>query len=367
MIRTSTGSASPPPTRSISRSWRTRRSLAWASRGRSPTSSRKRLPPSASSKRPIRRARAPVKAPFSWPNSSLSTSPAGRAAQLSLISGLAARRLWEWIPPPDTLLAGPRLAGDEHGGVGRRHPADLVEHGEQRGGSTDDLLEVVVRLDLFLEVEVLLLEAGALGLGGDPVGDIDPDRVDDGDPAISPAERPHPHADPQHAAGPAAHLQLQAGGLPAGEAGAERLFGPGPAVRRLGEVRQHGPAHQLGCRHAEQLGGAVIDAEEPSIAADRHVGVGCLLVELAIAPLALHELQLDPQPLEFDGGPRGEDPEDEEPPGLGRHGPPIEDRQVAQHPAVAVEQRHAQVALDPHVDELPVARKPLPDPPGMVA
>ena len=40
---------------------------------------------------------APVKAPFSWPNSSLSTSPAGRAAQLTLISGLAARRLWEWI------------------------------------------------------------------------------------------------------------------------------------------------------------------------------------------------------------------------------------------------------------------------------
>ena len=35
--------------------------------------------------------------------------------------------------PRDQLLAGPRLAGDEHGGVGRRHPADLVEHGEQRG------------------------------------------------------------------------------------------------------------------------------------------------------------------------------------------------------------------------------------------
>ena len=35
--------------------------------------------------------------------------------------------------PGDQLLAGPRLAGDEHGGVGRRHPADLVEHGHQRG------------------------------------------------------------------------------------------------------------------------------------------------------------------------------------------------------------------------------------------
>ena len=111
----------------------------------------------------------------------------------------------------------------------------------------------------------------------------------------------------------------------------------------------------------------MIDAEEPSIAADRHVGVGCLLVELAIAPLALHELLLDPQPLELDGGPRGEDPEDEEPAGLGRHGPLIEDRQVAEHPALAVEQRHAQVALDPQVDEQPVAREPLPDLLGMVA
>jgi len=39
-------------------------------RGSSPTSSRKSVPPSASSKRPKRRWRAPVKAPFSWPKSS---------------------------------------------------------------------------------------------------------------------------------------------------------------------------------------------------------------------------------------------------------------------------------------------------------
>ena len=36
--------------------------------------------------------------------------------------------------PGDQLLAGPGLAGDEDGGVGRRDPADLVEHGEQRAG-----------------------------------------------------------------------------------------------------------------------------------------------------------------------------------------------------------------------------------------
>ena len=160
MIRTSTWIGALPPTRSNSRSWRTRSSLAWVSRGSSPISSRKSVPPSASSKRPMRRAMAPVKAPFSWPNSSLSTSPAGRAAQLTLISGLAVRRLWEWIAraisslpvPVSPLISTVASVGG--------HPADLVEHRQQRRGSADDLLEVVDRLELFLEVEVLLLEAG---------------------------------------------------------------------------------------------------------------------------------------------------------------------------------------------------------------
>ena len=60
---------------------------------RSPISSRKIVPPSASSKRPCRIATAPVNAPFSWPNSSLSTSVGGSAAQLTRTSGRACRRL----------------------------------------------------------------------------------------------------------------------------------------------------------------------------------------------------------------------------------------------------------------------------------
>src|SRR5437773_1891433 len=44
-----------PPTRSISRSWSTRRSFAWSSGLSAPTSSRKRLPPWASSNFPRRR------------------------------------------------------------------------------------------------------------------------------------------------------------------------------------------------------------------------------------------------------------------------------------------------------------------------
>ena len=74
------------PKRSNSRSCNTRNSFGWSSRGRSPISSRNRVPLFASSSRPIRWAKAPVNAPFSWPNSSLSSNPVGIAAQLSLIN-----------------------------------------------------------------------------------------------------------------------------------------------------------------------------------------------------------------------------------------------------------------------------------------
>ncbi len=64
--------------------------------------------------------------------------------------------------PGDQLLAGPRLARDQNGGVGRRDLPDVVEDGRQGRALPDDLLEVVNRLDLFLQVQVLLLEAGLL-------------------------------------------------------------------------------------------------------------------------------------------------------------------------------------------------------------
>jgi hypothetical protein len=70
----------------------------------------------------------------------------------------------------------------------------------------------------------------------------------------------------------------------------------------------------------------LIDALESSVVSDGHVGVGRLLEKLPVAPLALDELLLDAQPLELDGGAGGEDPEDEGPPRLGRHGPFVADR-----------------------------------------
>ena len=64
-IRTSTLTSAFPPRRVKVPSWSTWRSFACAAGLISPISSRKRLPPSACSKRPSRRAAAPVKAPFS--------------------------------------------------------------------------------------------------------------------------------------------------------------------------------------------------------------------------------------------------------------------------------------------------------------
>ena len=62
----------------------------------SPISSRRIVPPSAVSNIPAFFWKAPVKAPRSYPNSSLSTSSEGKAAQLSLRKSFLARgdRAW---------------------------------------------------------------------------------------------------------------------------------------------------------------------------------------------------------------------------------------------------------------------------------
>src|SRR5881628_3411328 len=107
MTRTSLRIVFALPTRSNSCSSSTRSSFGWRSSGRSPISSRSRVPPCASSKRPILRAMAPVKAPRSWPKSSLSRRPAGMAVQLNLTNGRARRALSVWIRPPISSLPVP--------------------------------------------------------------------------------------------------------------------------------------------------------------------------------------------------------------------------------------------------------------------
>ena len=72
----------------------------------------------------------------------------------------------------DELLARAGFAADQHRGVGRGDAADMVEHRHQRGALADDFLEVVDRLDLFLEVEVLGLEPSLFLLQQHAVGDV---------------------------------------------------------------------------------------------------------------------------------------------------------------------------------------------------
>ena len=74
-----------------------RSTFAWVFRLMSAISSRKSVPESASSNLPLRAVSAPVKAPRVWPNSSLSISSSGIAAQFTSTKGPAARRLWAWI------------------------------------------------------------------------------------------------------------------------------------------------------------------------------------------------------------------------------------------------------------------------------
>ncbi len=91
MMRMSTGTGFVPPTRSITRSWIARSSFDCRRTSISEISSSRSVPPLASSNLPMRRATAPVKAPFSWPNSSDSRRCSGIAAQLMEMNGRLAR------------------------------------------------------------------------------------------------------------------------------------------------------------------------------------------------------------------------------------------------------------------------------------
>ena len=69
-----------------------------------------------------------MKAPFSRPNSSLSISVDGIAAQLTRTIGRAAARAQLVDPRREQFLAGAGLAEQQHGRVGGRHLLDLLQH-----------------------------------------------------------------------------------------------------------------------------------------------------------------------------------------------------------------------------------------------
>ena len=95
--RMSTLTGLVPPTRTTLLSWSARSSLAWDPGGMLEISSRNRVPPEAVSNFPGFCRSAPVNAPFSWPNSSLSKSVSGIAPQSTATNGAEARGLAWWI------------------------------------------------------------------------------------------------------------------------------------------------------------------------------------------------------------------------------------------------------------------------------
>ena len=107
---------------------------AATSGGMSPISSRNSVPWSASSKRPIFCAIAPVNAPFSWPNSSLSSSPVGMAAQFTFTNGCWLRAAALVNGARHQFLARARLAQHQHGRIARRHRLhQFAERSSARG------------------------------------------------------------------------------------------------------------------------------------------------------------------------------------------------------------------------------------------
>jgi hypothetical protein len=116
-----------PPTGKTVRLSSTRRSLACSSSGSSATSSRNSVPPSASWTWPGVSLIAPVNAPLAWPNSSLSSRLAGRAAQLRARNGPAARAEQVWRARATSSLPEPVSPRTQHGLVARRHARDDAE------------------------------------------------------------------------------------------------------------------------------------------------------------------------------------------------------------------------------------------------
>ena len=89
------------------RSRSTRSSLACTGAGSFADPVEEHRAPAALSKTPARDAEAPVNAPFSWPNSSDSTSPSGIAAEFTATKGPSARRERAWIARAATSLPVP--------------------------------------------------------------------------------------------------------------------------------------------------------------------------------------------------------------------------------------------------------------------
>ena len=177
-----------PPTRWNSPSWRTRsRRICGAGRAarqsRRGTACRRPRP----RKRPRAAAIAPVKAPFSWPNSSLSSSVSGEGAAVDRHEPLGPPRAVIVDGAGDEFLASPGFPQDERGDVGRGQGAHHAVEFLHLGALADDAGETVLPLDFLVQANVLqgqralldvVLDEAHIRLAGLPqVLEEEPERV----------------------------------------------------------------------------------------------------------------------------------------------------------------------------------------------
>ena len=125
------------------------------------------MPPSAWTSLPVLAAKAPGKAPFSWPNSSLSMMFAAIALQSSDSSGPLARRLAAWIARARVSLPVP---GSPTIRIGRRLRADLAataSAARNSGAAPTNCSSASARRELFGNGRKLAGGAAAVGIGGE--------------------------------------------------------------------------------------------------------------------------------------------------------------------------------------------------------
>ena len=113
------------------------------------------MPPSAASKRPTRSRVAPENAPRTCPNSSLSASSRGMAAQLSSTNGPSAARAALVDRARGQLLARPRLAQHQHRRVGAGDRRDLLANHAQLVAVADQVFD---RVGIGAPPQVLVLD-----------------------------------------------------------------------------------------------------------------------------------------------------------------------------------------------------------------
>ena len=171
------------PTASMTCSCSTRSTLACVFRLMSPISSRKIVPPWATSNLPRRSATAPVKAPRTWPNSSLSISSSGNGGAVHLDERPRPAPAHRVNVSRDQLLSGAVLAEDQHAAVGRRSRRHLLAQPHHDVAVAD---HQVLRVHLRSQREILGFET--------PLPERVPDdehRLLEGERLFDEIERPH--------------------------------------------------------------------------------------------------------------------------------------------------------------------------------